>query len=512
MQRGARSRAHQCERSRPDGKKGWKREEGEIERRIHGVDPTVGGSVRIIPVPLIRPCYRRCPALLVPWPAARTPPLLSIRSVLYHEISQFLVHPSSLLSIHLDTSQRAPDLDVKPCQCEKDAVDPRRSYREGSLRVLSLQKHSKIRHLGCWNFTGHAVEGVRTEISRPVIAEPSVSVDVREFLIRLVTAGDTAVARPHAAKGYAQGLLNNVFLSYPSHQMEFLQCGTQEAPTLKFPTQGRVKFLKDVMHEFINQNNGGALASKWVDNIMEGPEVLKIDQQQQEVSNSERHSPGFGEERYDRGVRVKIQNLPEKIILDRIQFFDVNIFTVRRDFASMNERTVNSRHLFRDNLMGQQDKFVLLGGTSPVDQEAKGDSVTDEKQQEVLNLKRHNPDFDAEYRRDGTRVNIRYLPETVNLKREHFLDVNMFTAGRNLASTDELTVRAGHVKVYELCPDLQHTPCVTDGDVIIGPQQVRWSQTRSVCSHYASSLNPGSSGHPIVGNYLNLFDILSVGK
>ncbi|KAJ7439144.1 hypothetical protein B0H11DRAFT_1934736 [Mycena galericulata] len=40
-----------------------------------------------------------------------------------------------------------------------------------------------------------------------------VSIDVREFLIRLVAARDTAVARPRAAKGYAQGLLKDVFLS-----------------------------------------------------------------------------------------------------------------------------------------------------------------------------------------------------------------------------------------------------------------------------------------------------------
>ncbi|KAJ7458692.1 hypothetical protein B0H11DRAFT_2317781 [Mycena galericulata] len=40
-----------------------------------------------------------------------------------------------------------------------------------------------------------------------------VSVDVREFLIRRVTAGDTEVARPRAAKRYTQGFLKDVFLS-----------------------------------------------------------------------------------------------------------------------------------------------------------------------------------------------------------------------------------------------------------------------------------------------------------
>ncbi len=37
-----------------------------------------------------------------------------------------------------------------------------------------------------------------------------VTVDMREFLIRLVRAGDTAVARPRAAKGYAQGRVSEV--------------------------------------------------------------------------------------------------------------------------------------------------------------------------------------------------------------------------------------------------------------------------------------------------------------
>ncbi|KAJ7472943.1 hypothetical protein B0H11DRAFT_1919141 [Mycena galericulata] len=242
-----------------------------------------------------------------------------------------------------------------------------------------------------------------------------------------------------------------------------------------------VKFLKDIMHEFSNQNNGGALASKWVNNIMEimphrqsflcgrpvllgfasptvqqRQEVLQISQQQEEVSNSERLNPGFGEEYSDRRImREDIQYLPEKINLGATQFSDMIFCTVWRNFASIDEVAVHSGH------------FQVPLGRWDLRIQAKWDDLSKGKQQEVSNLKRHKPDFGAEYREDGTRINIRYLPDKVNLKRKHFLDVKMCTAGRNLASTDEFTAHAIHPK----CKGNQNKS-----------QQASevWSQTRSV--------------------------------